>query len=374
MLKKQTQRKLALYFSAMILLNGFFFWRSAHGIATGLSDFSTFYTAAEILREGQGHQLYNLDLQESVQRSVTPAGVNERGAVIPYNHPPFEAPLFLPLIAFSYGVAYCIWLAVNAGLLAAVIIILRRNLHFLGQLPLYLWIAACVAFTPITFALIQGQDSIVLLFCFCMAFIALRRKTEFSAGVWIALGLFKFRLSLPFIAPSLLLKRWRAAGGFCVVALLLTLISLGTVGLATSWHYPEFVWELHHNPKFSWLAPIGTPNLRRLGFRPLPAKPSSTWGRLSSDHLRNTAGRGNRGVSGRAGCRSQTSRSCLLVNSYYFGSAQLSHFGTRPQRLILSPPIGRGKYGRRTNRVIMVKTFHIVVFADSLESPRTHSF
>ncbi len=264
MLKKQTQRKLALYFSAMIFLNGLFFWRSAHGIATGLSDFSSFYTAAEILHEGRGHQLYNLDLQEAVQRSVTPAGVNERGAVIPYNHPPFEAPLFLPLIAFPYGVAYSIWLVINAGLLAAVIIILRKHLPYLGRLPLYLWIAACLAFTPITFALIQGQDSIVVLFCFCMAFIALRRKTEFSAGMWVALGLFRFQLSLPLIAPSLLLKRWRTVGGFCVVGLLLALISLGTVGLANSWHYPEFVWKLHHNPKFSWLAPIGSPNLHGL--------------------------------------------------------------------------------------------------------------
>jgi len=264
MLKKQTQRKLALYFSTMIFLNGFLVWRSEHGITIGLSDFSCFYTAAEILHEGRGHQLYNLDLQEAVQRSATPAALVERGAVLPYNHPPFEAPLFLPLIACPYSVAYSIWLVVNVGLLTAVIMILRKNLRFLGQLPLYLWIAACLAFTPITFALIQGQDSIVLLFCFCIAFIALRRKIEFSAGMWVALGLFKFQLSLPLIAPSLLLKRWRVAGGFCVVALLLALISLRTVGVASSLHYPEFVWELHHNPKFSWLAPIGSPNLHGL--------------------------------------------------------------------------------------------------------------
>src|ERR1017187_8626586 len=157
MLKKETQRTLALYFSAMILLNGFLVWRSAHGIAVGLSDFASFYTAAEILHDGRGRQLYDLNLQEEVQRSVIPAAVKERGAILPFNHPAFEAVMFLPLVAFSYRTAYLIWFSVNIGLLAAVILIIRKNLLFLGQLPLYLWAAAALAFTPLIVTLIQGQ-------------------------------------------------------------------------------------------------------------------------------------------------------------------------------------------------------------------------
>lgn len=264
MLKKQTQRKLAIYFGAMIFLNSFLVWRSAHGIAIGLSDFACFYTAGEMLHNGQGHQLYDLGLQEAVQRTATPEGVRDRGAVIPYNHPPFEALLFLPLIKFSYRTAYLVWLMANVGLLAAVVMVLRKNLSFLGQLPLYLWIVACLAFTPITFALIQGQDSIVLLFCFCMVFIALRRKREFSAGIWSALGLFKFQLSLPLMAPFLLLKRWRTVGGFSIVGLLLLLIALRTVGLESLLNYPGFVWRLDHNPRFSWLTPLANPSLHGL--------------------------------------------------------------------------------------------------------------
>ncbi len=264
MLKKQTQRRLALFFSAMIFLNGFFVWRSAHGIGIGLSDFASFYTAAEILHEGRGHQLYDLSLQEKIQRSITPSGLAERGAVLPYNHPAFEAFLFLPLVTFSYRTAYLIWLSINICLIAAVIILLRKNLPSLGQAPLYLWVAACLAFTPITVSLIQGQDSIVLLLCYCMAFIALRRNAEFSAGVWVALGLFKFQLSLPLMIPFLLLRRWRIIGGFVAAAILLLLIALKVVGLEGLIHYPNYLWSLDHNPNFTWLAPLGGPNLHGL--------------------------------------------------------------------------------------------------------------
>jgi hypothetical protein len=265
MLKKETQRKLALYFSAMILLNGFLVWRSAHGIAAGLSDFASFYTAAEILHDGRGRQLYDLNLQEEVQRSVIPAAVKERGAILPFNHPAFEAVMFLPLVAFSYRTACLIWFAVNIGLLAAVILMLRKNLPSLGQIPLYLWGAAALAFTPLIVTLIQGQDSIVLLFCYCMAFTALRRTAEFVAGSWLALGLFKFQLSLPLIVPFLLLKRRRIIGGYCFVGILLVLIALRVVGFLALVDYPRYVWGLDHNVEFhSLVSSPGMPNLHGL--------------------------------------------------------------------------------------------------------------
>ena len=264
MLKKQTQRKLAIYFSGMIVINCFVFWRSAHGIAIGLSDFASFYTAAEILRDGRGHQLYDLNVQETVQRSVMPEVVRERGGILPYNHPAFEALVFLPLSVFSLHAAYRIWFAINVGSLFAVIGVLRKSLPLLGQAPFSLWVAACFSFPPIVITLIQGQDSIVLLFLYCMAFIALRREAEFFAGGWIAAGLCKFQVSLPFILPFLLRKCWRIIAGFCFVGTLLTIISLETVGFASVLQYPNFVWKLDHDPTFGWLVPFRTPNLRGL--------------------------------------------------------------------------------------------------------------
>jgi hypothetical protein len=264
MLKKQTQRKLAIYFSGMIVINCFVFWRSADGIAIGLSDFASFYTAAEILRDGRGHQLYDLNVQETVQRSVMPEVVRERGGILPYNHPAFEAIVFLPLTVFSLHAAYRVWFAINMGLLFAVIGVLRKSLPLLTQAPFYLWVAACFSFPPIVITFIQGQDSIALLFFYCMAFIALRREAEFSAGGWIAAGLFKFQVSVPFIVPLLLRGRWRIIAGFCFFGMLLVMISLRTVGFAGLLQYPNYVWRLDHDPTFGWLVPFRTPNLRGL--------------------------------------------------------------------------------------------------------------
>ena len=50
MLSKLAQRKLALYFSAMIMLHGYVLWQAKQFILEGRPDFSIFYTAGKILR------------------------------------------------------------------------------------------------------------------------------------------------------------------------------------------------------------------------------------------------------------------------------------------------------------------------------------
>lgn len=273
MLSKQTQRKLAVYFSAMIFLHSFFLWRSRHDIAIGLPDFSAFYTAGKIVQEGQGRQLYDLALQAAVQRTINPAGFSQRGALLPYNHPPFEALAFFPLAHLSYLGAYVAWVAINLGLLAIVIALLRKSLPILGKQPLYLWLLACFSFTPIFIALMQGQDSIVLLFCDCMAFLALRRKADFQAGIWLGLGLFKFQLVLPLVFPFLLLKQWRVLGGFASAAVALTLIGLPVAGWQGTLAYPRYIWALEHDTKLrSLVGSEMTPNLHGLISSFLPAR------------------------------------------------------------------------------------------------------
>jgi hypothetical protein len=249
MLNKQTQRILLLYFSVMITLHGTFLWKARNDVAIGLPDFSSSYTAVKILQEGHGRQLYDLGTQEAVQSSVVPVSVQRRRAVLPYNHPPFEAVLFLPLAGFSYLTAYWIWFAINLGLLIMIIITLRENLPMLGKMPFYLWASACLSFVPIFVALIQGQDSILLLFCFCMVFAAFRRNSDSRAGGWLGFGLFKFHIVLPFMVPFLLLRRSALLKSLFFVAVLLSLVGLIAVGWEGSSVYPRFVWSLNHNPR-----------------------------------------------------------------------------------------------------------------------------
>ena len=97
-----------------------------------------------------------------------------------------------------------------------------------------------------------------------MVFTALRRKSEFAAGIWVALGLFKFQLSLPFIAPS---RAAPSAGGlrrFLRCRFVANTDFLRHRRFCNLVALPGVCLGLYHNPKFSWLAPIGTPNLRGL--------------------------------------------------------------------------------------------------------------
>src|ERR1700730_10463414 len=255
MLSKPIQRELAFYFSAMIVLHGYVLWQAQRSVPAGLPDFSIFYTAGRILRAGHGARLYDDTLQESLQRSFSPHAMERRGSILPYNHPPFEALLFVPLARFSYVTAYAIWLGINLILLFSVPLLLRPRLSVLGKAPVYLWVLACLGFFPIFMALLQGQDSIVLLFLYCLVFLGLRRNAEFSGGSWLGLGVFKYHLVVPFGVP--LLRRKKLVAGFMAVVVLLGLISLAVTGWQGLLSYPRYVWGTEHDAKYVVNSPHG---------------------------------------------------------------------------------------------------------------------
>ncbi len=212
MLSRSTQKKLVLYLTAMLFLHMFLAWNAWRGIRIGMPDFSIFYTAGEILHSGRGYELYDDTVQEAVQRSFAPMSLQKRGSFIPFNHPPFEALVFLPFARLPYLGAYFVWLAINLGLTFTMLVFLRGNFTALGNAPFYLWMLAAFAFFPLFFALLQGQDSVFVLFCYAMAFVAFRQGTESREGAWAGLGLCKFHLVLPFVFPLLLLRTQEISG------------------------------------------------------------------------------------------------------------------------------------------------------------------
>ena len=272
-LSKSTQKKLALYLGAMLFLNGSILVRTRHLIFEGLPDFTIFYTAAQIVHSGQGTRLYDDQLQESIQASFSPRGAELRGSLLPYNHPPSEALLFVPLARFSYVNAYLIWLAVNVGLVFWLALLLRRYLRNLQEIPRWLWILAGFSFFPVFTSLIKGQDSVLLLFFFSLAFIALGRDRQRVSGLCGALGLFKYNLAVPF--ALLYIWRKRFVTMFVATAVLLVLISVLVTGWAGLLDYPKYVWSAEHNPQFAWNNSDGnTPNLRGVISALLPLGPT----------------------------------------------------------------------------------------------------
>jgi hypothetical protein len=272
-LSKSIQKKLALYLLAMLLLNGSILMRTRQLIPEGLPDFTIFYTAAHIVHSGQGARLYDDHLQGNFQASFSPRGTELRGSLLPYNHPPFEALLFVPLAGFSYLDAYLIWLAINIVLVCALPFLLRPCLRNLQSISPWLWLLAGFSFFPIFVSLIKGQDSVLLLFLYSLAFMASCRERQQSGGFWIAIGLFKYNLVLPYVL--LFIRRNRFVTMFAATAVLLILISALITGWAGLLDYPRYVWSAEHNPHFVWNNSDGnTPNLRGMISSLLPLGPA----------------------------------------------------------------------------------------------------
>lgn len=263
MLKESTRKKLTLYLAAMAIIHVFVVLQLWRGLRIGLQDFSIFYTAGEILHQGRGFELYDNSVQEAVQRSFSPKGLEQRGSILPYNHPPFEALLFVPFVRLPYLAAYLVWLAINLGLTLTLLLLLRKSFTVLGSAPMYLWILAALGFSPLFIALIQGQDSILVLFFYTMGYLAFRQRTESQCGAWVGLGLCKFHLVLPFVFPLLLLLRKKFLAGFFSVAIVLGLLGLAAVGWKGSLNYPRYVWAAEKDQSYPWNSSVAnTANVR----------------------------------------------------------------------------------------------------------------
>jgi hypothetical protein len=252
-----------LFLVAMLLLNAFVFWIARRQAAAGSPDFSIFYTAGLMLRRGQGGSLYNNLSQLRVQREFALAA-RDRDGPLPYNHPPFEAALYIPLTYLSYLHAYELWAALNCFLLVGIALFLRPHIPHLRSAFPWMPLLAELAFFPIAYALMQGQDSIMLLALYCLAYAALRRGRELEAGAWLGLGLFKFHLVLPFVFILLLRRRLRAGLGVLLSGCLDGLISWALVGWRELLDYPRFTWEINRHPPMRAIVPRNMPNLRGL--------------------------------------------------------------------------------------------------------------
>ncbi|HTU42900.1 MAG TPA: glycosyltransferase family 87 protein [Candidatus Aquilonibacter sp.] len=223
------------------------------------TDFPHFYCASRILLDGQGGKLYDSALQYRYQAEYA----GRVGTL--YNHPPFEAALYLTVSWLPLSNAYLLWTFLNVLLLA----IAARTLAETA-LPAWKWqmlMVATLTFVPLLLCLIQGQDSIMLLLLMTLAYAAFLREQHFSAGCWLALGLFKFQVVLPVIlvlllAPSGIRKR-ALASGFAAVALALMALSAVISGWSVFLTYPEFVLHLPAQ-RFAGIIPTAMANFRGL--------------------------------------------------------------------------------------------------------------
>ena len=193
----------------------------------GRADFRQLYIGGYMLRTGHAHELYDYMAQKRFEDLlVSPAQV-----ALPVNHLAYEELLFMPFSLMSYRTAYFAFLAFNLLLLAVSFHLLRPRMSNLARIFRWLPAAMYLSFLPVAAALMQGQDSIVLLALLSAALVSLDRRREFLAGILVACCLFKFQIALPIAFLFFTWRYWRFCVGFVFAAVTLISLSLWMVGI-----------------------------------------------------------------------------------------------------------------------------------------------
>lgn len=254
-------------FAFLLLFQLMLFWHAGGMALRGFADFSSFYSAAWIVLSGMGHQLYSANVQAHVQSLLYPNAVTRNG-LLPYIHPPFEVLVYLPFAYMPYPVAYTIWVIFSILLLLLTVGLLWPYMKELKNLWAPLPVLGVFCFFPVFVDLLQGQDSVLLLLIFTLVFINLKEGKDLRAGLFLALTLFKFQYTLPFLVPFLLWQRWKCVGGFAISSAFLFLLSLSITGLRGTLSYVTFLLNLvrgvspHHIQNALGIMANTMPNIR----------------------------------------------------------------------------------------------------------------
>ncbi len=249
------------YLAGVVVIHAAMFWNVRESVRKGYPDFAIYYCAGSMVRQGLGHQLYDEATQFKVQREFSPEVATRLGA-LPYNHPPFEALLFVPFTYVSYAWAFALWDLVNLALLITLPFLLRPLLPQLQNYAWPFWVLTSLGFFPIFVGLLQGQDAILLLWLYALTFVCLSKHHDALAGGWLAFGLFKPHLVLPLVFLLLLQDRKKILYGFLPIATVLALISMAIVGKEGMAVYPRYVVHLEDTLARGAIVPSDMPNLR----------------------------------------------------------------------------------------------------------------
>lgn len=223
-------------------------------------DFTNYYVGGKIVREGQPGRLYDAGLQQQIEREVSPHG----GLFQPYLHPPFEALFFAALAGLSYPHAFLLWAALNLLLLGLIVYLLQCTGLHLSTGRHAVWLAICLLFMLLILGL--GQDALPLALVFLLAFLALKRRWDYLAGLTLGLGLYRFQILLPFAFIFLLRRRWKLFAGFATMGVAELLVSAAMVGWTGLVQYVEVLAKVAGSATGPWADPrtavLEMPSLR----------------------------------------------------------------------------------------------------------------
>lgn len=180
------------------------------------ADFAAFYSTALLWREGQPS--YDAVKACELQKAI---GVPSCMATF---HPPILLPLTATVVNDNYVASYWRWCA------ALLLLVL------LCAVPVYalthrdaIKTIALLCFFPVFRGVLQGQDTVVVLFAILLCVLFLKRGKDLLAGVALGLTVLRPPLAIAF-GIAFLFSRRKAFVSFCVTASTLAVFSFLLVG------------------------------------------------------------------------------------------------------------------------------------------------
>jgi hypothetical protein len=201
---------------------------NSSGVPIG-GDFIAFYTAGRLVLSGEAAQLYDHDTVAGLQNLIL--GGRAPGLYDAFRNPPFFVLPFVPLGFLDLLPAFAVWFIVSTVCLAAALWLLLDEVPELRRGWRGL-VAMVLAFAPVYFGLIDGENATLSLLLYVLIYRALVRDQTGLVGVWAALGLFKPQLFLVFPLVFVARRSWRALLTYALTALGLAAVSLALVGVA----------------------------------------------------------------------------------------------------------------------------------------------
>jgi hypothetical protein len=188
-------------------------------------DFLNIYTGASLALDGKFATMHDVGVQLERERKFVPS----TDVLRPFVRPSFYALLLAPLALIPFATAFWVWIAAQSALLIGC---WAWGFRRFGANALVF-----AAFSlPGPLGVASGQDCVILLALFILAFELTDRGKPAAGGAVLALMLIKFHLILLWPVALVLQRRWRMLAGFCAMAAGEACVSLalgGTEGVRT---------------------------------------------------------------------------------------------------------------------------------------------
>lgn len=188
-----------------------------NGLRFGI-DYIAFYSAGQMVLEGQSASLYDPDAVKVAQRQLYDA---KEESIMEFLNPPFFALLLAPFAALPFVPSLLAWTAFSLGVFCLGLVGLEGKLRLAT-------VTSVLCFYPIFYAVVNGQNSLITAGLLGVVYGLMRRDRPFLAGLAASLILYKPHL---FLGVGLLwlvqARRWWPA--------LLGLVCGGSLLLVVTW-------------------------------------------------------------------------------------------------------------------------------------------